>query len=89
MSLTFEDAQTLQRLISAAEAVCTITDNGELFAACDGAEPQRTTAVAALDELEHAHEAASHVLGRLIMRSAAPICDEAGDVTALQLPSAN
>lgn len=87
--LTFEDVHALQRLINAAEAVCTITANGELFAACDGAEPERTTTVAALDELEHAHEAASYVLGRLIMRSATPICDEAGDVTALQLPSAN
>lgn len=86
MSLTFEDVRTLQRLISAAESVCTITANGELFAACDGAEPQRTTTVAALDELEHAHEAASAVLGSLILRTATPICDDEGDVAALQLP---
>lgn len=84
--LTFEDARTLQRLINAAEAVCTITANGELFAACDGAEPQRTTTVAALDELEHAHEAASAVLGSLILRNATPVGDEYGGIAALQLP---
>lgn len=85
--LTFEDVHALQRLINAAEAVCTITANGELFAACDGAEPQRTTTVAALDELEHAHEAASAVLGSLILHNASPICDENGDVKGLQLPN--
>ncbi len=49
--------RALDRLIVAAMAVRTLSDSGVLFEGYDGAEPQRTNACAALDELGAALDA--------------------------------
>lgn len=57
-TLTDAELATLQRLIVAAIGIRTQADTGVLFEGYDGAEPQRTQACTALDELEHATDAA-------------------------------
>ena len=52
----------LVRLQQAALKICEIADSGDLFAGCDGAEPQRTNAVRAFDELQAATAAAATML---------------------------
>lgn len=69
--LTNADITTLQRLINAAVEIRIQSDTGVLFEGYDGAEPQRTQAVAALDELEDATAAAIATLQSLITRNAA------------------
>lgn len=64
--MTPTDITALVRLVTASAKVRVLLDSGDLFAGYDGAEPQRTEAVAALDELEAATTAANTVLQRLI-----------------------
>lgn len=61
---TMEQIAALVRLQHAALKICEIADSGELFAGCDGAEPQRTVAVTAFDELEAATTEAAQMLRR-------------------------
>lgn len=61
----------LVRLANAAAQVRLQADNGVLFEGYDGAEPQRTQACAALDELEDATDAAIAALQAIADRSTA------------------
>ncbi len=62
---------TLVRLANAAAQVRAQADTGALFEGYDGAEPQRTQACAALDELEDATDAAIAALQAIADRSTA------------------
>ena len=61
----------LLRLANAAAQVRAQADTGVLFEGYDGAEPQRTQACAALDELEDATDAAIAALQAIADRSTA------------------
>ena len=63
--------EALVRLANAAAQVRLQADNGVLFEGYDGAEPQRTQAAAALDELEDATDAAITALQAIADRSRA------------------
>lgn len=68
---TGPELAVLIRLANAAAQVRLQADNGVLFEGYDGAEPQRTQACAALDELEDATDAAIAALQAIADRSAA------------------
>jgi hypothetical protein len=63
--------EALLRLANAAAQVRLQADSGALFEGYDGAEPQRTQACAALDELEDATDAAITALQAIADRSRA------------------
>lgn len=63
--------EALLRLANAAAQVRLQADNGVLFEGYDGAEPQRSQAAAALDELEDATDAAITALQAIADRSRA------------------
>lgn len=65
------ELDALVRLANAAAQVRLQADNGVLFEGYDGAEPQRTQACAALDELEDATDAAITALQAIADRSRA------------------
>lgn len=65
------ELEALIRLANAAAQVRLQADNGVLFEGYDGAEPQRTQACAALDELEDATDAAITALQAIADRSTA------------------
>lgn len=58
------------RLAKAAAEVRAQADTGVLFEGYDGVEPQRAQACAALDELEHATDAAIAALQAIVDRGA-------------------
>lgn len=68
---TGPELDALVRLANAAAQVRLQADNGVLFEGYDGAEPQRTQACAALDELEDATDAAIAALQAIADRSTA------------------
>lgn len=68
---TPNELAALVRLANAAAQVRLQADNGVLFEGYDGAEPQRTQACAALDELEDATDAAIAALQAIADRSTA------------------
>ena len=65
------ELDALVRLANAAAQVRLQADNGVLFEGYDGAEPQRSQAAAALDELEDATDAAITALQAIADRSRA------------------
>lgn len=65
------ELDALVRLANAAAQVRLQADTGALFEGYDGAEPQRTQACAALDELEDATDAAIAALQAIADRSTA------------------
>ena len=65
-TLTPSQSLSVQRLITAAASVAALSDSGALGEGYDGAEPQRTAAVAALDELAEANHAAMNVLTEIV-----------------------
>jgi hypothetical protein len=72
-TLTDAELTTLVRLAYAATQVHAQSSSGVLFEGYDGAEPQRTQACAALDELEHATDAAIAALKAIGDRAARQI----------------
>ena len=68
---TGPEFEALVRLANAAAQVRLQADNGVLFEGYDGAEPQRSLAAAALDELEDATDAAIAALQAISVRSRA------------------
>lgn len=68
---TGPEFEALLRLANAAAQVRLQADSGALFEGYDGAEPQRTQAAAALDELEDATDAAITALQAIADRSRA------------------
>lgn len=70
-TLTDAELATLVRLAYAATQVHAQSSSGVLFEGYDGAEPQRTQACAALDELEDATDAAIAALQAIADRSRA------------------
>lgn len=68
---TFAELEALLRLANAAAQVRAQASSGALFEGYDGAEPQRTQACAALDELEDATDAAIAALQAIADRSTA------------------
>jgi hypothetical protein len=65
------ELEALVRLANAAAQVRLQADTGVLFEGYDGAEPQRSLAAAALDELEDATDAAIAALQAIAVRSRA------------------
>ena len=65
------ELDALVRLANAAAQVRLQADTGVLFEGYDGAEPQRSLAAAALDELEDATDAAIAALQAIAVRSRA------------------
>lgn len=68
---THAEFEALLRLANAAAQVRAQASSGALFEGYDGAEPQRTQACAALDELEDATDAAITALQAIADRSRA------------------
>ena len=68
---TGPEFEALVRLANAAAQVRAQASSGALFEGYDGAEPQRTQACAALDELEDATDAAITALQAIADRSRA------------------
>ena len=68
---TGPEFEALVRLANAAAQVRAQADTGVLFEGYDGAEPQRSQAAAALDELEDATDAAITALQAIADRSRA------------------
>lgn len=69
--ITPAELDALVRLANAAAQVRAQASSGAMFEGYDGAEPQRTLACAALDELEDATDAAIAALQAIAARSTA------------------
>lgn len=75
--ITPADLAALQRLTRAAAVVSSHAATGTLFEGYDGAEPQRTQACAALDELEAATHAALGTVRAIACRQVGVDLDKA------------
>lgn len=79
---TVLETTSLVRLCQAASNLRALADSGVLFEGYDGAEPQRTAACAALDELEHATACAVDSLHSILKRRQAR---EISDLRSIEL----
>lgn len=75
--ITAADLAALQRLAHAAAVVSSHASTGTLFQGYDGAEPQRTRACVALDELEAATHAALGTVRAIACRQVGVDLDKA------------